>query len=93
MVAGIFFIDRKNFTAMRKQGCAVCNRNVVENSAEGRTEEGEVAIMCVLADARVEGEASANGCKKYGQQFRILGNGDQGSQNHTSNMHGRKNAS
>ncbi len=46
--------------------------------------------MYALADVRDEGGASVNDCKKYGQQFSILGNGDQGSQNHTSSIHVRQ---
>ncbi len=37
--------------------------------------------MGALADVRGDGEASVNDCKKYDQQFSILGDGDQGSQN------------
>ncbi len=29
-----FSLLMKKFTTMRKHGCAVCNRNVVENSAD-----------------------------------------------------------
>jgi hypothetical protein len=49
--------------------------------------------MCALADVRGEGGASVNDCKKYGQQFIILGKGDQGSQNHTSSIHMRQKSS
>ncbi len=55
-----------------------------------KTEEREVAITWALFDVRVDGEASVNDCKKYGQQFSILVYGDQGSQNHTSSIHVRQ---
>jgi hypothetical protein len=61
-----------------------CNRNVVENSADTAEAKNWVKrgshYGWVSWRERWRLSQSVNDCKKYGQQFIILGNGDQGSQ-------------